>query len=134
MAFRRIIGLMVVLLVAACQQGVALTVSRSTGNTVSLAVTSLSFNFRACLDSASIYPADQQGHPVWELGRADPHDCVQQVSLGTARPGFSQRSSAPLRPGRAYCAEVNGPGFSTRRGFTVSRSAVVEDGEDVARC
>ena len=134
MRFRKIAGLMTPLILVSCEPGVALTISRSDGGSVKLDVASDSTDFRACIDSASIYPADRRGQPVWELGRADPRDCVQQVTTGRTKPGFAQRSSAPLLAGHGYCAEVNGPGFSIRRGFTVGRGAVTQDAEDAGHC
>ena len=134
MGFSRVAILMSSIALGSCEPGFALTVLRSTNGSVSLRVASDSTDFRACIDSASIYPPGRQAQPVWEIGRADPRDCVQQVLVGTTTLGFEQRSSAPLRSGRRYCAEVNGPGFSLRRGFTTGRTAVTQDAEDAGHC
>ena len=125
---------MIPLILVSCEPGVVLTVARSDHGSVDLRVASDSADFRACIDNASIYLAGQPGQPAWELGRADPRDCAQQVTIGTAKPGFAQRSSSPLLAGRAYCAEVNGPGFSARRAFKIGRGAVAQDAGDPDRC
>jgi len=134
MGFRKVAGLLLPIALVSCEPGVVLTVARSNGGSVDLRVASESADFRACIDSASIYLAGQPGKPVWELGRGDPRHCAQRVTIGTAKPGFAQRSSSPLLAGRAYCAEVNGPGFSVRRGFTVGRSAMTQDAGDPDHC
>ncbi len=128
------IGLLLPLALTACHEGVTLTVSQSRGGTITLGVAAFSSDFHPCIDVAIVSPVDQQDKPVWELGRADLHSCVQEVTVGSAGPGFAQRSSTPLRSGNTYCAEVNGPGFTTRRGFTIDRNGVVQSGEDVAAC
>ncbi len=133
MACRRIAAI-ALLALSACQQGVALTVSRAGNGPISLDVASLSSDFRACIDSASIYPAGQQGQPIWELGRSDQQRCLRQVRVGPAEAGFAQRSTAAVPQQGVFCAEVNGPGFGARRGFTVRAGAVTQDGDDVARC
>ena len=134
MGYKTIKWLLLPLVLIACHEGVTLTVSQLNDGAVKLDVASFSSDFHPCIDNASISPVDRQDNPVWTLGRSDPHACMESATIGVAKPGYTQDYLAPLRLGETYCVQVNGPGFNARRGFSIDRTGVTQNGKSVALC
>ena len=116
------IGFAFLSLLAACREGVNVTVDQQASGTVSFAVSPVEERFRPCIDSLYVHsgPRSSLGRPVvWHLELMDPRVCVTKVDFGVVPAGFeADPGGQPLKPGGQYEVRVMGPGFNDGAEFT----------------
>lgn len=107
-------------LVAACQEGIHVTVEQAAGK-ARFVVTPVVERFRTCIRTVNVYgpqAATDRKVPIWHIERRDPKVCVANVEFGIAPQGFEgSPPSTPLRPGTRYDVVLMGPGFNDGTDF-----------------
>lgn len=122
MAFKQAAVLLASLAAAGCREGAEVTLTRDPRGGLTVGVDKAGGG-DACLTDASIAEPGSKPdtQPAWAVGRADLRACAHVFRVGGVTPGFEQRTTAPIAPGRSYCVAVSGPGFSDARPFVLKR-------------
>ena len=112
---RRLATLAWLSLVAACQEGIHVTVEQDAGK-ARFIVTPVAERFRTCIRTVNVYDPQtttDRKAPIWHLERRDPRVCVASLEFGVVPQGFEgDPPTVRLRPGTRYEVALMGPGFN----------------------